>query len=214
MHAVQTPSGDRPSNHREMTDMQRMGFLVVLMDAPPAFEDEFNAWYDTEHVPQRMAVPGFERAQRYVCFSGHPRYLAIYDMTSPDVLDSDAYLQVSLDRSSPWTKRVASRVRIYRSAGAQVYPGNALTRQCARTLLLRFRGLKPADEPAIVEGMRANFEARPETIQVRVMANVTGSAVDFLGVVEARAPLGDALLRGSFGRAADALDLVNTYALY
>jgi hypothetical protein len=49
---------------------------------------------------------------------------------------------------------------------------------------------------------------------VRVMANVTGSAVDFLGVVEARAPLGDALLRGSFGRAADALDLVNTYALY
>jgi hypothetical protein len=62
--------------------------------------------------------------------------------------------------------------------------------------------------------MRANFEARPETIQVRVMANVTGSAVDFLGVVEARAPLGDALLRGSFGRAADALDLVNTYALY
>jgi hypothetical protein len=135
-------------------------------------------------------------------------------MASPQVLDSDAYLRVSLDRSTPWTKRVTSRVRIYRSAGVQVYPGHALAKPCARAMLLRFRNLESRAESAIVEGMRGNFEGRPETIQARVFAHNTGAGVDFLGLVEARAPTSDHLLAGSFGECADALDLVNTYAPY
>ena len=194
--------------------MDRKGFLLVLMEPPSAFEEELNAWYDTEHVPQRMAVPGFERGRRYVCIAGSPRYLAIYDMANPQVLDSDAYLSVSLERSSPWTKRVASRGRIYRSAGVQVYPGNALTGPCARLVLLRFRALESRAEPAIVAGMRSNFEGRPETSQVRVFAHGTDAGVDFLGVVEARATISDHITPGSFGDAIAALDLVSTYAPY
>ena len=41
-------------------------------------DDEFNAWYDSEHIPERAAVPGFLSACRYVCRSGFPRYLAEY----------------------------------------------------------------------------------------------------------------------------------------
>lgn len=197
-----------------MPSSDRKGFLIVLMDPPPAFEEEFNAWYDTEHLPQRMAVPGFETGRRYVCIRGAPRYLAIYDMTSPAVLESEAYLQVSLDRSTPWTKRVASRARPYRAAGAQIYPGTALTRSSARILLLRFRALDASAQAAIVKGMRENFEGRPETMQVRVFANPTDSGTDYLGVVEARAPMGDMLQPGAFGPHSDALDLVNTYAPY
>src|SRR3954464_8501762 len=99
------------------------GYLLVMMQPPPAFEDEFNAWYDTEHIPERVAVPGFETGIRYVCLSGAPRFLAIYDTRTPQVLDSPEYLRVSFDRSSPWTKRVTSRVKVDRSAGAQIYPG-------------------------------------------------------------------------------------------
>jgi hypothetical protein len=185
------------------------------MQPPVAFEEEFNAWYDTEHIPERRSIPGFETAMRYVCASGAPRYLAIYDMKTPGVLDSLAYTRVAFDNSSPWTKRVVSRVRVYRSAGVQVYPGNLVSRPSARAMLLRFRALDKSAEPGIIAGMQDNFEGLKETVQVRVFCYDTGaSGIDFLGFVEARAPISKPLDVSAFGDAADALDLVNTYALY
>ena len=190
------------------------GFLLVLMQPPPTLEEEFNAWYDTEHLAERLAVPGFETALRYVCIDGAPRYLAMYDLARADVLNSPAYLKVAFDNASPWTRRVTSRVRIYRSFGEQIYPGAKLTGTAARVLVLRFRALPSAARDGIIAGMRANFEARPETLQVRVLAYDTGAGVDFLGVVEARAPLGGALDLEAFGDCRNALDLVNTYTPY
>ena len=81
--------------------MANKGFLLVLMQPPPAFEEEFNAWYDTEQVPERLAVPGFETALRFVCLSGHPRYLAIYDLAGPEVLDSPEYLRIAYALTEP-----------------------------------------------------------------------------------------------------------------
>ena len=120
------------------------GFLLVTMHAPPAFEEEFNAWYDSEHLPERLRVPGFESARRFVCLSGHPRYLAMYDLARPEVLDSPEYLKVAFENSSPWTLRVLQRVRVYRAAGRQIYPGTAVTGASSRVQLLRFRN-RPAE---------------------------------------------------------------------
>jgi hypothetical protein len=192
----------------------KKGFLLVLMQPPPAFEEEFNAWYDTEHIPERLAVPGIETGLRFVCTSGHPRYLAMYDLARPEVMDSPEYMRVAHDRSSPWTKRVTSRVRIYRSAGQQVWPGNIVTKPCARVVLLRFRGLKADAERQLITGMRANFEDKPLVNQSRLLAYPTPSGIDYLGFVEARAPLGDQLDFQAFGAHSAALDLVNTYAPY
>jgi hypothetical protein len=47
-----------------------------------------------------------------------------------------------------------------------------------------------------------------------VFAYDTGAGVDFLGFVEARAALGEALNLEAFGDCRNALDLVNTYAPY
>ena len=194
--------------------MANKGFLLVTMHAPPAFEEEFNAWYDTEHLPERLAVPGFETALRFVCVSGHPRYLAMYDLARPEVLDSPEYRRVAFANSSPWTLRVLQRVRVYRAAGLQIYPGTALTGGSPRVQLLRFRR-RPADAAeAIVAGMRANFEGRAETAQVRVLAFEDGGATDFLGLVEQRAPSTATLDLAAFGKHAEAIDLVNTYAPY
>ena len=194
--------------------MNHKGFLLVLVEAPAALEDEFNAWYDTEHLPERLAVPGIETGQRYVCLSGAPRYLALYDTTTPEVFDSPAYLRVSFDNASPWTKRVTSRTRVQRMAGRQVYPGHAVTGRTARALLLRFSGLTAAAEGMVVAGMRANFDHLPQVTQLRVFAQESPTGVDFYGFVEARAPLGEHLDLGVFGACADALDLINTYARY
>ena len=196
------------------------GFLLVLMQPPPSLEDEFNAWYDTEHLAERLAVPGFETALRFVCIDGHPRYLAMYDLTHFGVLESEAYQRVGFDRASPWTKRVTSRVRIYRSAGEQIYTnGGGVTKRASRIRLLRFRGLEKSDGEAIIAGMRKAYEGLPEVSQVRVLAydnssDGKGGSFDYLGFVEAHAPITAPLDVKLFGAHADALDLVNTYAPY
>jgi hypothetical protein len=200
------------------TDTKPPGFLLVLMQPPPSLEDEFNAWYDTEHIPERAAVPGFKTALRFVCIDGHPRYLAMYDLDSFSVLETEAYKRVAFDNSSPWTKRVTSRVRIYRSAGEQIYAGakgSGVTGPAARIQLLRFRGLNAADGKAIISGVRAQFEELPEVTQTRVLAHDTRSAgIDYLGIVESVAPIIKPLDPKVFGTHARALDLVNSYAPY
>jgi len=194
--------------------MSHKGYLLVMMQAPPAFEDEFNAWYDTEHIPERVAVPGFETGLRYVCLSGAPRFLAIYDTKSPEVLASPEYLQVSFENASPWTQRVTSRVKVNRSAGVQIYPGNLLTGHATRVLLLRFRGLAANASEQIIEGLRSNYEGRAETIQWRVFSNATPKGIDFIGFIELRAPIAEQIQLAPFGDCAHALDMMNTYAPY
>src|SRR5262245_5278576 len=133
--------------------MKKKGFLLVTMQPPPAFEDEFNAWYDTEHVPERLAVEGFESGRRYVCIDGHPKYLAMYDMVNEAVLETESYLRVSGDRASPWTKRVTSRVKVYRSVGEQIFPGNEVTIETARTLVLRFAAAPAHLAESVIAGV-------------------------------------------------------------
>ena len=42
------------------------GILIAAMDFSAAPEDEFHDWYDLEHIPERLAVPGFLNAQRWI----------------------------------------------------------------------------------------------------------------------------------------------------
>jgi len=38
--------------------MSRRGLLLTMTEPPPAMEEEFNAWYDDEHMGERLAVIG------------------------------------------------------------------------------------------------------------------------------------------------------------
>ncbi len=89
------------------------GLLLVMMDIDPEHEEDFNRWYDEEHVPERKGIPGFLTARRYRAVEGGPKYLAIYEMDSPEVLDSEAYRFVSEEGRSEWTARVVGRARNY-----------------------------------------------------------------------------------------------------
>ncbi|GGC43367.1 hypothetical protein GCM10011504_22220 [Siccirubricoccus deserti] len=196
--------------------MARKGFLLVFMHPPPAFEEEFNAWYDTEHIPERLAVPGILTGLRFMHASGGtPRYLAMYDLEHASVMDSPAYLRVAHDNSSPWTKRVTARARVQRFTGEQVYPGDAVTTRSGRVLVLRFRGLARGGVDAVVAGICAAYEGLPEVRQVRALVHDAGAAgLDVLGFVEAAAPLPERVDVAAFGPAASALDLVGSYAAF
>src|SRR5215218_10704757 len=137
------------------------GFLLAMMEPPAEIEEEFNDWYDTEHIPERMRVPGFESARRFICVSGWPRYMAIYDLASPDVLRHEKYLAVSGAGRGPWTQRLHCKHRgLYRTSGLQVFPGNAATGTAAAMILVRLRGTHEGLESTIVEGLRAGLIGR------------------------------------------------------
>jgi len=85
------------------------GLLVAMMN-PPADEDAFNAWYDEDHVPLRLGVPGFLSGRRYRAAEGGdgPRYLALYDLSSVEVLRSDAYQRLWREQSEREKAMLAS----------------------------------------------------------------------------------------------------------
>lgn len=194
----------------------KKGFLLVTMEPPATLEEEFNDWYDTEHLPERERIPGFESARRFVCVSGWPRYVAFYDLTEPGVLDQPPYRAISGSSFSPWSKRILTRVRgLYRALGPQIWPGTATIGASTALVLLRFSDVGAADTSPIVEGLRKTFEGRRETVQVRVFQAEEQGRTDLIGLVETRGVVQDVKLDpGAFGRAAQNLDLVNTYAPY
>jgi hypothetical protein len=65
-------------------------FLVFSDPASPSQESEYNAWYDHQHLPDVLRVPGFIAAQRFVTISASknstlPRYLVIFVLRSKDL---------------------------------------------------------------------------------------------------------------------------------
>lgn len=193
--------------------MHAKGLLLVLADPPPTLEEEFNDWYDTEHLPERAALPGFETARRFLGLGDGPRYMAIYDLANRAVLESDAYKAVSGENFSPWTRRVTAKSRPVRFSGVQTYPGNKATGTCVRLLLLRFRPLADADASLILPGLEESFASGPAMLQYRVFA-CDDPAGEHLAIVEFCSPAIPPLKVKAFGAAAAALDLVATYRPY
>jgi hypothetical protein len=82
--------------------------FIASMDVDPDKEDLFNEVYDKEHVPLLMKVPGVVSVTRFtnepltmimagerrsIDAPGEPKYGAVYEIESPDVLVSDAWAQ-------------------------------------------------------------------------------------------------------------------------
>jgi hypothetical protein len=115
------------------------GLLIAAMDFSQVAEDEFNDWYDTEHIPERLRVPGFLNAERWLGIANPRQSLALYDLDSVAALQSAPYRAVGGANGSPWTKRVTGRTRsIIRLEGEQLRPGEALAPigQAAAVLLI------------------------------------------------------------------------------
>lgn len=114
------------------------GLLLTMTEPPPAMEEEFNAWYDDEHMGERLAIKGFRSARRWVADvpPGQGKYLATYELASPDVLTSGEYLK-RFENQTPWSKRCLAKCVVFRRwAMEQTHPGGADPHPAAKTLLL------------------------------------------------------------------------------
>lgn len=91
------------------------GLLYVEMSCPPGMEEEFNAWYNTEHIPERMGIKGFTGARRYMALMGEPRWLAAYEIESTAALETPEYLYMLKGAGqTAWTNRITSLVQVRR----------------------------------------------------------------------------------------------------
>jgi hypothetical protein len=86
------------------------GILAVWADVEKGAERDFDEWYIREHVNERVEVPGFLAGFRYTAIAGRPKIFAIYEVQSPEVLVSPAYLE-RLNEPTEWTRRVMPSFR-------------------------------------------------------------------------------------------------------
>jgi len=124
-----------------------LGLLIASFDIGGCPADEFNDWYDTEHVPDRQKVPGFLTLERWVSADDPNVVLAIYDLQSIDVLQSPQYLPIGYLSPSPWTRRLMPMCkRVLRFVGEQIAPGNVIAPGNAGGLLFMGFNVEPGAE--------------------------------------------------------------------
>jgi hypothetical protein len=111
------PAGKSPLHYR----------LIVLSNPSPDSEQQYNDWYDHQHVPDVLRVPGFKAGQRLKLI-GHspsnpelPRYAVNFEFESADlqakVAEVKQRLQSGVTRSSPAFEVVSSINRYYEVQG-------------------------------------------------------------------------------------------------
>jgi len=144
-----------------------LGLLVAGFNYNPVNADEFNAWYDTEHIPERLRVPGFLNAERWIGADDPKVSIATYDLRNLDVLRSPPYRAIAYENLSPWSKRmVGGCERICRFEGEQTVPGNLVAPREAEGLLLSAMNVDAAFE--------ADFDAWYEEEHLPALSRIPG----------------------------------------
>ena len=122
------------------------GMLLVGFDYSDAQVDEFNDWYDLEHIPERQSVTGFGACQRWVDQSLNYS-VATYELATVNVLDSESYLAIAYDNLSAWSKRVTAKCkRLVRFEGTLINGEQAIIPAEAGGLLVNAMNVAPQHE--------------------------------------------------------------------
>jgi hypothetical protein len=89
-----------------------LGSAAVAMwwDVEPGMKAEFEDWHSHEHMPERLAIPGFLRGTRWVAASGEPSYLVLYEVADLETLTAGPYLE-HLNNPTPWSRKMMPQHR-------------------------------------------------------------------------------------------------------
>ena len=91
--------------------------VTIAPEHQPAFHD----WYDREHIPELLRIPGVRSATRYDVRGEPDTFMAVYELDHVDVVESAAFLDWR--RASRSTDRMAALFsRSMRFAGARRNP--------------------------------------------------------------------------------------------
>jgi hypothetical protein len=93
------------------TGMSGAAFLALWNDLAGGREAEYATWHTREHLPERVAAPGFRDGRRYVA-PAHPthRWFTLYDVEQLDVFETPEYLDL-LRNPTPWSASMRGSFR-------------------------------------------------------------------------------------------------------
>lgn len=89
--------------------------IVIWCDITPEMRVEHDAWHSGEHLPERMAVPGFRRGRRALAADAAAQQrFVLYEIDHIGVATSAPYLQ-RLNNPTPWSKKIMAQCRLSRT---------------------------------------------------------------------------------------------------
>src|SRR5438445_1638796 len=121
--------------------------IAMWWDIAPEVKSEWEDWHSREHMPERLAIPGFLRGTRWIALSAEPFYFVLYETAELSTITSGPYLE-RLNNPTPWSRKmmphhrnmVRGLCRVEASFGAAL--GQAL-------LTVRFSGESKLDLAAL-----------------------------------------------------------------
>lgn len=93
-----------------MSGLAGEAFVAIWHDIVPEGKEDFYEWHNREHMPERIAIPGFRRGRRYIAEDGRPEYFNLYEVDTLEVLTGQDYLD-RLNNPTPWTRRAVTYFR-------------------------------------------------------------------------------------------------------
>jgi hypothetical protein len=170
--------------------MDSTALLLVFMNPPADDVAAWNAWYDDEHVPARLATPGILSGGRYsAVWETGPRCVALYDLASLETLQTPAYKRLGAERSEREKAQIARTpmvdrriLQLVQGAPASAEPPSYLLSVAMETTAATDYLAWYADEhiPMLLEV--------PGWRRVRVFEQVDGKGPRFLALHELESP--------------------------
>ena len=130
------------------------GVLFSQMSPPAGAEDEFHDWYDAEHIPARLALPGFRAATRYRAHAGEPTHLAVYELDDLAALGNSAYRDLKA-RPSERTSRMLNTVTGFTRFVCELVSERGVARAADHLSVVAF-AVRPTTWPSSTTGTRAS----------------------------------------------------------
>lgn len=155
------------------TQGDRPGELLVWTDIDPAHEADFNTWYDREHMDERVAIPGFAFARRFLRIGPGRKYLALYRTDSLGVFDSAAYRR-AFDNQTQWSLDNFKRMRDARRCVGTVTHESGAGRGGCLGLIEVAADKAQLDEAVAREGIISGYLLAPD---MRLSKPLPGAAV-------------------------------------
>jgi hypothetical protein len=91
-----------------MNSSAHRGFVAIWNKISPGpCEEDFKAWHEKEHMPERLAIPGFLSGTRWCADDCRQSFFTLYTLEQQQVALSPAYLG-RLNHPTAWTRRVMS----------------------------------------------------------------------------------------------------------
>lgn len=84
--------------------------VAIWCDVGPEARDEFEDWHTHEHMPERLAIPGFRRGSRWISADGRDAYFILYELEELAILTAGPYLE-RLNNPTPWSRKMMPQHR-------------------------------------------------------------------------------------------------------